>query len=276
MKKNPNKKRKTISYIVIIISSLVMLTPFITAALNSLKNYAQYTAIPVEWIPDPFQWKNYVEVWQLTDFAQYGWNSLIVTVLSVLGAILSCSLVAYAFARLNFPYKNSLFIMVLGTLMIPPVIMIIPQFIIFNHMGFLDTLIPLWILEWLAQPFGVFLMRQAFLTIPKEYEEAAKLDGCSPFQTYWRIFLPMCKPQLATLTIFTFMTKWNEIMAPAIYLSSEENFTLPIGVLSMSGAWFGKEQYLVAAALMSLIPILIVFLFTEKFFVRGASSSGLK
>ncbi len=253
-----------------------MLTPFITAAFNSLKTYKQYTAIPVEYIPNPFRWQNYVEVWKMTEFAQYGWNSFIVTVLSVLGALLSCSMVAYAFARLDFPFKNSLFIMVLGTLMIPPVVMIIPQFIIFKHMGALDTLVPLWILEWLAQPFGVFLMRQAFLSIPKEYEEAAKLDGCSPLQTYWRIFMPMCKPQLATLTIFTFMTKWNEIMAPAIYLSSQEKFTLPVGVLSMSGAWFGKEQYLVAAALMSLIPILIVFFFTEKFFVKGASSSGLK
>ncbi|KGP71864.1 carbohydrate ABC transporter permease [Pontibacillus yanchengensis] len=274
--RNPNKKRRIVSYLIIIISSCIMLTPFITAALNSLKSYKQYTAIPVEWIPNPFQWQNYVEVWKMTDLGTYGVNSLIVTVLSVAGALLSCSMVAYAFARLEFPFKNSLFIMVLGTLMIPPVVMIIPQFIIFKHMGFLDTLVPLWILEWLAQPFGIFLMRQAFLSIPKEYEEAAKLDGCSPFQTYWRIFLPMCKPQLATLTIFTFMTKWNEIMAPVIYLSSEEKFTLPIGVLSLQGAWFGKEQYLIAAALMTLIPILIVFLFTEKFFVKGASSSGLK
>ncbi|MYL51820.1 ABC transporter permease subunit [Pontibacillus yanchengensis] len=274
--KNPNNKRRIVSYLIILISSCIMLTPFITAAMNSLKSYKQYTAIPVEWIPNPFQWQNYVEVWKMTDLGTYGVNSLIVTVLSVAGALLSCSMVAYAFARLEFPFKNSLFIMVLGTLMIPPVVMIIPQFIIFKHMGFLDTLVPLWILEWLAQPFGIFLMRQAFLSIPKEYEEAAKLDGCTPFQTYWRIFLPMCKPQLATLTIFTFMTKWNEIMAPVIYLSSEEKFTLPIGVLSLQGAWFGKEQYLIAAALMTLIPILIVFLFTEKFFVKGASSSGLK
>ncbi|MFC0524885.1 carbohydrate ABC transporter permease [Pontibacillus salicampi] len=274
--RNPNKKRKVVSYVIIILSSIIMLTPFVTAALNSLKTYKQYTAIPVEWIPNPFKWENYLEVWKLTDLGQYGINSLIVTVLSVLGALLSCSMVAYAFARLEFPFKNSLFLMVLGTLMIPPVVMIIPQFIIFKHMGFLDTLVPLWILEWLAQPFGIFLMRQAFLSIPKEYEEAAKLDGCSPFQTYWRIFLPMCKPQLATLTIFTFMTKWNEIMAPVIYLSSEEKFTLPIGVLSLQGAWFGQEQYLIAAALLTLVPILIVFLFTERFFVKGASSSGLK
>lgn len=253
-----------------------MLTPLVSAALNSLKSYKQYTAIPVEWVPNPFQWQNYIEVWKMTSMDTYAWNSLIVTVLSVAGALLSCSMVAYAFARLDFPFKNSLFVMVLGTLMIPPVVMIIPQFMIFNQMGLVDTLVPLWILEWLAQPFGVFLMRQAFLSIPKEYDEAAKLDGCNPFQTFWKVYLPMCKPQLATLTIFTFMTKWNEIMAPVIYLSSEDKFTLPIGILSMSGAWFGQEQYLVAAALMSLLPILIVFLLAEKYFVKGASSSGLK
>ncbi|GGC98413.1 carbohydrate ABC transporter permease [Pontibacillus salipaludis] len=273
---NRSKKRKAISYTVILFSSLLMLTPLVSAALNSLKSYKEYTAIPVQWIPNPFQWQNYIEVWKMTSMDTYAWNSFIVTVLSVIGALLSCSMVAYAFARLEFPFKNSLFVMVLGTLMIPPVVMIIPQFMIFNQLGLVDTLVPLWILEWLAQPFGVFLMRQAFLAIPKEYDEAAKLDGCNPFQTFVKVYLPMCKPQLATLTIFTFMTKWNEIMAPVIYLSSEDKFTLPIGILSMSGAWFGQEQYLVAAALMSLLPILIVFLFAEKYFVKGASSSGLK
>ncbi|WP_407946620.1 carbohydrate ABC transporter permease [Pontibacillus halophilus] len=253
-----------------------MFVPLLSALLNSLKSYKEYTSVPIQWIPNPFQWQNYIEVWKMTAMDTYALNSLIVTVLSVIGALLSCSMVGYAFARLQFPFKRSLFVMVLGTLMIPPVVMIIPQFIIFKHLGFLDTLVPLWIMEWLAQPFGVFLMRQAFLAIPKEFDEAAKLDGCTPFQTYWRVYLPMCKPQLATLTIFTFMTKWNEIMAPVIYLSSEDKFTLPIGILSMSGAWFGQEQYLVAAALMSLLPILLVFLFTEKYFVRGASSSGLK
>lgn len=270
------KTRSAVGYVVITLSALVMIIPFITALFNSLKSYQQYTAIPPEWIPKPVQWQNYLEVWKMTDFHIYGLNSLLVTVLSVAGALFSCSMVAYAFARLKFPFKNALFMIVLGTMMIPPVVMIIPQFIIFKYLGMIDTLGPLYVLEWLAQPFGVFLMRQAFLAIPSAYEEAAKLDGCNPFQTYWRIFLPMCKPALATLTIFTFMTKWNEILAPVIYLSSEEKYTLPIGVLSLGGKWFGNEQYLVAAALMTLIPILIVFLFAEKYFVHGASSSGLK
>jgi multiple sugar transport system permease protein len=264
------------SYLLIFISSLIMLLPFLTAVFNSLKTYVQYTMVPPKWIPDPFKWSNYSEVFQLGDFGQYTINSLIVTILSVIGALLSCSMVAYAFARLSFPFKNSLFLVVLGTMMIPPVVTIIPQFVIFKNLGVLDTLVPLWIFEWLAQPFGIFLMRQAFMNIPNDYEEAAKLEGCSPFQIYWRIFLPMCKPSLATLAIFTFMAKWNEILAPSIYITSKENFTLPIGILSLGGQWFGNEQYLVAAALISLLPILIVFLFAEKFFVHGDSSSGIK
>ncbi|WP_191566399.1 carbohydrate ABC transporter permease [Metabacillus idriensis] len=268
--------KRSIAYIIIGISALIMVVPFLTALSNSLKTYAQYTKVPPEWIPNPIQWSNYVEVFKLSDFGQYTINSTIVSVIAIIGTILSSSMIAYAFARLEFPFRNTLFIIVLGTMMIPQVVTIIPQFIIFKKLGMLDTLTPLWILEWFGQPFGIFLMRQAFMNIPRDYEEAAKLDGCNPFQTYLKIFMPMCKPHLATLAIFTFMSKWNEILAPAIFISSEENYTLPLGVLSLGGQWYGNEQYMVAAALMSLVPILIVFLFAEKYFVRGASSSGLK
>ncbi|MBQ4900918.1 carbohydrate ABC transporter permease [Paenibacillus sp. Marseille-P2973] len=271
-----NRTRKIAGYTVIILSSLIMVMPFLTTIFNSLKSYAQYTMVPPQWIPDPVQWNNYAEVWKLGPFGQYTTNSVIVTVLSVVGALFSCSMVAYAFARLKFPLKNTLFLVVLGTMMIPPVVLIIPQFVIFKSLHMLDTLTPLWIIEWLAQPFGIFLMRQAFLAIPKDYEESAKLDGCNPIQIYWRIFLPMCKPTFATLAVFTFMTKWNEILSPAIFLTSKENFTLPIGILSMAGQWSGNEQYMVAAALMSLIPILLVFLFAEKYFVQGSNSAGIK
>ncbi|WP_435921073.1 carbohydrate ABC transporter permease [Paenibacillus sp. DYY-L-2] len=271
-----NRSRKITGYVVIIFSSLIMVMPFLTTIFNSLKTYAQYTSFPPKWIPNPVEWKNYAEVWKLGDFGLYTSNSAIITVLSVIGSLVSCSMVAYAFARLKFPLKNTLFLVVLGTMMIPPVVLIIPQFVIFKSLHMLDTLTPLWLLEWLAAPFGIFLMRQAFLAIPKDYEESAKLDGCNPFQIYWRIFIPMCKPTFATLAVFTFMSKWNEILAPAIFLTSKENFTLPIGILSMAGQWSGNEQYMVAAALMSLVPILVVFLFAEKYFVQGSNSAGIK
>ena len=267
---------KTLGYLTITISSLIMVIPFFTALMNSLKTYKEFTAVPPRWIPEVFQWSNYTEVFKLGNFVTFTANSFIITILSIIGALLSCSMVGFAFARLRFPLKNALFVMVLGTMMIPPVVIIIPHFMIFNQLHLLDTLTPLWVLEWLAQPFGIFLLRQAFLSIPSEYEESAKIEGCNPFQVYWKIYLPMVKPTLATLAIFTFMTKWNEILAPVIYLTSEKNYTLPIGILSLGGQWFGNEQYMVAAALMSLLPILIVFLFVEKYFMPNHSTSGIK
>ncbi|MFS0836540.1 carbohydrate ABC transporter permease [Paenibacillus sp. 1P03SA] len=263
-------------YTAIILSSLVMIVPFATALMNSLKTYKEYTSVPPRWMPEIFQWSNYAEVLKLGNIGGYTMNSFYVALLSVAGALLSCSMVGYAFARLRFPLKNALFVMVLGTMMIPPVVIIIPHFIIFNNLQMLDTLTPLWVIEWLAQPFGIFLMRQAFMNIPKEYEESAKLEGCNPIQVYWRIFMPMARPTLATLAIFTFMGKWNEILTPVIYLTSNDKFTLPIGILSLGGQWFGNEQLMVAAALLSLVPILIVFLFAEKYFVQNHSASGIK
>ncbi|MFD0712051.1 carbohydrate ABC transporter permease [Paenibacillus sp. GCM10027626] len=267
---------KWVGYIAITISSLIMVVPFLTALMNSLKTYKEYTAVPPKWIPAVFQWSNYSEVLKLGDFGQYIGNSFYVALLSVTGSLLSCSLVGYAFARLRFPLKNALFVMVLGTMMIPPVVIIIPHFIIFNSVNMLDTLTPLWVIEWLAQPFGIFLLRQAFLNIPKEYEESAKMEGCNPLQIYARIFIPMVRPTLATLAIFTFMGKWNEILAPVIYLTSSEKFTLPVGILSLGGQWTGNEQMMVAAALLSLVPILLVFLFAEKYFVQNHNASGIK
>jgi len=168
---------KLAGYTVIIISSLIMIVPFVVTLFNSLKTYKEYTSVPPRWIPEVFQWSNYSEVLKMANFGLYTANSSIVAALSVIGALLSCSMVGYAFARLRFPFKNVLFVMVLGTMMIPAVVIIIPHFIIFNNLKMLDTLTPLWVTEWLAQPFGVFLMRQAFMNIPKEYEESAKMEG---------------------------------------------------------------------------------------------------
>jgi len=267
---------QAMAYIAITASALIMIVPFLTALMNSLKTYKEYTAVPPRWIPEAFQWSNYTKVLELANFGQYTLNSVLVAVLSVAGSLISCSMVGYAFARMRFPLKQALFVMVLGTMMIPPVVIIIPHFIIFNKLHMLDTLTPLWVIEWLAQPFGIFLMRQAFMSIPKEYEESAKMEGCNPFQIYLRIFIPMARPTLATLAIFTFMGKWNEIMAPVIYLTSNEKFTLPIGILSLGGQWVGNEQLMVAAALLSLIPILLVFMAAEKHFVQNHASSGIK
>ncbi|SDN94189.1 multiple sugar transport system permease protein [Paenibacillus sp. yr247] len=274
--KTQSPLRKAVSYLIVIISSLIMIVPFLTSIFNSLKTYKQYTLYPPEWLPNPIQWSNYSQVWEQANFNSYTFNSLIVAGLSIIGALLSSSMIAYSFARLRFPFRDSLYMVVLGTMMIPGIVTIIPQFIIFKHLHMLDTLMPLWILEWFGQPFGIFLLKQAFLSVPKDYEEAAKLDGCNPFEIYWKIFLPMVTPTLATLAVLTFMGKWNEILGPIIFLVDEKNFTLPIGIMSLKGQFKTNDQLLVAGAMLSLIPMLAVFLAAERYFVEGSRSAGIK
>lgn len=268
--------RKVPAYLFVIAGALVMIVPFLAAFSSSLKSYEQYIQVPPVWIPDPAHWENYLEVWQRAPFNLYLMNSVIVAVASVAGCLLTSSMVGHALARMVLPWRNVLLTTAVGTMMLPTVISIVPSFILFKSFGWLDTLLPLIVPYWLATPFGIFLMRQAFLAIPKDFEEAATLDGANPWQVFWRVHLPLVKPSLATLGVFTFMATWGAILEPTIYLVSPENYTLPIGVQSLQGQFAGDEQLVTAAALMSLVPILIVFLLAQRYFVQGAANAGIK
>lgn len=268
--------RKVPAYAFVIVGALIMVLPFLAAFSNSLKSFEQYIQVPPTWIPSPVMWENYIEVWQRAPFGYYLLNSTIVSVAAVIGCVLTSSMVGHALARMVLPWRSLLLTLALGTMMLPTVITIVPSFILFNSFGWLDTLLPLIVPYWLATPFGIFLMRQTFLGIPKDFEEAATLDGANPWQVFWRVHMPLAKPAIATLAVFTFMATWGAILEPTIYLTSPENFTLPIGVQSLRGQFAGDEQLVTAAALMSLVPILIVFLLAQRYFVRGAASTGLK
>lgn len=268
--------RKLPAYAFVIVGALMMVLPFLAAFSNSLKSFEQYIQVPPTWIPDPVQWENYAQVWQRAPFGLYLLNSVIVSVAAVVGCVLTSSMVGHALARMVLPWRNLLLTLALGTMMLPTVITIVPSFILFNSFGWLDTLLPLIVPYWLATPFGIFLMRQTFLGIPKDFEEAATLDGANPWQVFWRVHMPLAKPAVATLAVFTFMATWGAILEPTIYLTSPENFTLPIGVQGLRGEFAGNEQLVTAAALMSLVPILIVFLLAQRYFVRGAAGAGLK
>ncbi|GAB4085963.1 carbohydrate ABC transporter permease [Myceligenerans cantabricum] len=268
--------RKVPAYLFVIAGALVMVLPFLAAFSSSLKSYEQYVQVPPRWIPDPAHWENYLEVWQRAPFHLYLMNSLIVAVAAVVGCLLTSSMVGHALARMVLPWRNLLLTAAIGTMMLPTIITIVPSFILFKSFGWLDTLLPLIVPYWLATPFGIFLMRQTFLSIPKDFEEAATLDGANPWQVFWRVHLPLAKPALATLAIFTFMATWGAILEPTIYLVSPENYTLPIGVQSLQGQFAGDEQLVTAAALMSLVPILVVFLLAQRYFVQGAANAGLK
>jgi multiple sugar transport system permease protein len=269
-------RANAVAYVVLVLGAAVMVLPFLASIGNSLKSFAQYIQIPPAWVPDPIQWDNYAAVWERAPFGRYAFNSLLIAVLAVVGNLITSSMVGHALARMKLPGREALLAAALATLMLPTVVTIIPSFILYKQLGWLDTILPLVVPYWLATPFGIFLMRQTFLTIPADYEQAAMIDGANPWQVFWRIHLPLAKPALATLGVFTFMASWGAVLEPKIYLTSPENYTLPIGVMSLRGQFVGNDQLVTAAALMSLVPILLLFLFAQRYFVSGATAGGVK
>lgn len=256
--------------------ALIMVLPFFAALFNSLKSHTQYMEIPPSFLPDPAQWSNYTEVWERAPFGRYAFNSFVIAVAATVGNVLSSAMVGHALARMRLPARGALLTAALATLMLPTVVTIIPSFLLFREFGWLDTFLPLIVPFWLATPFGIFLMRQSFLAIPPDFQEAATIDGAGPWRIFTRIHLPLVKPALATLSVFTFMASWGAVLEPTVYLTSPEKLTLPLGVMGLRGQFVGNDQLVTAAALMSLVPILVVFVVAQRYFVRGAMSAGVK
>ena len=204
------------------------------------------------------------------------WNTVYVTLLTIVGTVLSSSLVAFSFARLRWPGRDLLFVVLLATMMIPPAVTMLPVFLIFRWLGWIDTLKPLWVPALFASAFNVFLLRQFFMTIPNELEDAAKIDGCSYFAIYWRIMLPLIKPALAAITIFAFMASWNNFMGPLIYISSPENMTLAYALQLFQGTHGGEPGMMMAAATLVMLPVLAVFFFTQRYMIQGVTLTGIK
>ncbi len=228
-----------------------------------------------------FKWRNYTDA---LDFLPEGTmrglvflqNTLIITLLSILGTLVSSSMVAYSFARLRWPGRDTIFAVLLATMMIPGAVTMIPVFLIFRWLGWVDTLNPLWVPAFLGGPFAVFLLRQFFLTIPRDLEEAARLDGAGYWTTYWRIMLPLVKPALATLTIMTFMGSWNNFMGPLIYLNSPEKMTLSYALQLFQGEHSTEYGMVMAASTMVMLPVLAIFFFTQRYFIEGIALTGMK
>jgi multiple sugar transport system permease protein len=227
------------------------------------------------------RWQNYSDALKYLPADTHGgllylWNTVYITLLSILGTLFSSSLVAYSFARLRWPGRDLLFGVLLATMMIPGAVTMIPLFLIFRELGWIDTLRPLWATTFFGGAFSIFLLRQFFLTIPTELEEAARLDGCSYFGIYWRIMLPLIKPALAALTIMTFMESWNNFMGPLIYISSPERMTLAYGLQLFQGQHSAEFSLLMAASSLVVLPVLLVFFFTQRYFIQGITLTGIK
>ena len=243
---------------------------------TSLKTEARVFAFPPEWIPSPPIIDNYFYIFTELPFGLYIYNSLKVSFLWTLGVVLSSSLAAYAFARIRFRGRQVLFMITLAALMIPGQITMIPLYVIMTRIGWVDTHLPLFVPAYFGSAFGIFLLRQYFMTIPQELNDAAKIDGCNHFGIYWRIMMPLSKPVLATLALLAFLGNWNDLLGPIIYLYDGDLFTLPLALTRFRGQYYTQWAYMMAGATVSLAPILLVFLFTQQYFVRGVVLSGLK
>lgn len=264
-------------YTIISVGGIVLMIPIFWMLSTALKEPSQIFVIPPQWIPRPMVWYNFVEALTSLDFSRYFLNTTIIAVASMIGTVFSTSLVAFGFARLRGPGRDLLFIVVLSTMMIPIHVVLIPRFIIFRYLGWIDTYLPLIVPTFVASsPFYVFLLRQFFMTIPLELDDSAKIDGCGPVGIYWRIMLPLSKPALVTVAIFTFMFNWNDFVQPLIYLSSMDNRTLSLGLMAFKDYYIVEWNLLMAASLVVVLPCLVLFFFAQKYFIQGIVITGVK
>jgi multiple sugar transport system permease protein len=255
--------------------ALVVLAPFIWMILTSLKDMNDIFVYPPQWLPSKFNFENYLSAFEAAPFGTYYMNSLFVAITVTIGQLITCSMAAYAFARLQFRGRDPLFFVFLGTMMIPYNVTMIPSFMVLYWLGWIDTYQAL-IVPGLASAFGTFLLRQFFMTIPKELEEAAYIDGAGKFQVLWRIIVPLSKPALATLAIFTFMGVFNDFIWALIVISSEEMRTVQLGLAIFRDRYLTQWDLLMAGSVTAVLPILIVFFFAQKYFIKGITLSGLK
>jgi multiple sugar transport system permease protein len=274
---DPERRRFLFSpwHLVLIPLAIVMLIPMIWMIITSFETLSETRHFPPILIPSSLQWQNYTAVLQQAPFARWFMNTLIVTVVVVVGNLLFCSLAAYAFARIKFFGRDVVFILVLATLMIPFQVIIIPTFIIVRKLGLIDTLGAL-IVPNLAGAFGIFLLRQFFRSLPIELEEAARIDGASRLGVLFKIVLPLSGPVLATVAVITFLWTWNDFLWPLVTLYSPNNMTLQLGLTTFQGAHSTNTHLLMAANVMSVLPVLFLFVFAQRFFIRGIATSGLK
>lgn len=275
-----NLLRMTSLYAVAIALGFLFMLPFAWTVASSLKQPREMFLFPPTFFPESIQLENYITIF--TDFPFDRWyaNSLIVVVLNTAGVLITASLVAYGFARFEFRFRNVLFILVLATMMMPPQITLIPRFILYDQLGWLNTLLPLWVPAWFGgTPFAIFLMRQFMLTLPKDLDEAAILDGASYFRVFWEVLVPLCKPAIATLAIINFIAVWNEFLDPVIFINSVNKFPVAVGL------WYFQAQpmsatptahLLLAASVTTIIPPIVLFFAFQRYFVRGVALTGLK
>lgn len=276
-----NLFRRSVLYAVLLVGTVVMLLPLVWMVLTSLKSFDEVLASPPTWLPSRLRWENYLEALTTFDFLRYFLNSTFIALMTIAGTLISCSLAAYAFARLPARGAGLLFAVLLSTTMLPAQVTVIPLFSWFSKFGLVNTFAPLILPAWFGtNVFAIFLLRQFFVAIPKDYAEAARIDGASELRILWNVYLPLSKPALLTVAVFTFLGSWNDLWGPLLYLHDESKYTLPIGLLNfvgLAGQARGSPWHLVmAVSTVMMLPIMIIFFLAQRRFIEGIAASGVK
>ncbi len=267
---------RIITHAALIMGAVVLMAPLAWMISTSLKDLGEVFFFPPRWIPRPPRWENYRLVFEVIPFGRYIRNTTMITFFSVIGKLLSCSLVAYSFARLRWRGRDVLFMVMLATVMLPYQVTMIPEFVLYRFLGLIDTFVPLVLPHWFGGPFLTFLLRQFFLTIPLELDDAARIDGASIFGIFARIVLPLATPALTAVAIFQFNASWNAFLQPLIYLHSQENFTIALGLRSFQDQFYTEWNLLMAASVIAMIPSVVIFFFAQKYFIQGIVFTGIK
>lgn len=263
--------------LILLAGGVIMLTPIVWLVVSSLKPLEKVFIFPPEWIPNPVQWQNYPDALLYKPFGLYFMNTLRIVVLNLIAILFSASFCGYGFARIRFPGRDFWFGLVLATLMVPYFVLMVPQFIIFSRLGWVDTFYPLTVPFFFGGgAFNIFLFRQFFRSLPEELADAGRIDGCNEYRIYWQIMAPLCKPAFATVAVFTFLFAWNDYIGPLLYLRSDYNFTVAIGLASFRSIMSTQWHLLMAAATAMTLPVIMLFFFAQRYFVDGLVLSGLK
>jgi multiple sugar transport system permease protein len=270
--------KSVLSHAVLIAFAIAFMLPFYWMIVSSLKTNQQMFTNPIQWLPDPPQWQNYPNAINYPNFPflRFLWNTVFYSVSVTIGTVLSCAAVGYGFARLRFPFRNTLFYITIATLMIPFIVTFIPTYILFKNFGLIGGYAPLILPAFLGNAFFIFMMRQFFLGLPNELADAARVDGAGHFRTFWQVMLPLVKPALMVVAVFTFLGTWNDFLGPLIYLGDNQLFPLSLGLYAFRAQRTTEWALLMAASTITTIPLIIVFFFTQRYFLEGIKLTGLK
>ena len=265
-------------HLLLILVSVIFLFPFFWMVSAALKTKEQLFRVPIEWIPNPAQWNNFLIALDYPGFPYFRllWNSVFYAGLVAVGTVLSCAAVGYGFARLKFPGRDILFAITLATLMVPPIVTYIPQYILFAKLHLTGSYIPLIFPKFLGDAFFIFMIRQFYLSIPWDLSDAARIDGANEFRIFWEIMLPLVRPALVVVAVFSLLYTWHDFFGPLIYLQDREMYPLTLGLFAFQGQRTLEWPLIMAGATLTTLPMIIVFLFTQRYFIRGIATTGLK